>query len=196
MFHRQTCNTWNEGTVILLEKWLTKPYYRHASSVISGHFLWLHLGVRYQKCPPDSWLVNFYFFYDGCSRLVAHLTSYLCLLFCSCPGRWTCSVVVMSGVVTNLQATLNNVLSFCSSLCPADDAGFETEVYNNSVVHTPHLRALAQRSLVFSNAFTSVSSCSPSRSAILTGLPQVTQLSAWGELLHLIDAFTLVRSVF
>lgn len=54
----------------------------------------------------------------------------------------------------------------------ADDAGFETEVYNNSVVHTPHLRFLAQRSLVFSNAFTSVSSCSPSRSTILTGLPQ------------------------
>ncbi|XP_056136282.1 N-sulphoglucosamine sulphohydrolase [Lampris incognitus] len=54
----------------------------------------------------------------------------------------------------------------------ADDAGFETDVYNNSVVHTPHLRSLAQRSLVFKNAFTSVSSCSPSRSAILTGLPQ------------------------
>uniref|UniRef100_A0A3B3IC12 Sulfatase N-terminal domain-containing protein n=1 Tax=Oryzias latipes TaxID=8090 RepID=A0A3B3IC12_ORYLA len=54
----------------------------------------------------------------------------------------------------------------------ADDAGFETEVYNNSVVHTPHLRALAQRSLLFRNAFTSVSSCSPSRSSILTGLPQ------------------------
>ncbi|XP_044202042.1 N-sulphoglucosamine sulphohydrolase [Thunnus albacares] len=54
----------------------------------------------------------------------------------------------------------------------ADDAGFETEVYNNSVVHTPHLRSLAKRSLVFSNAFTSVSSCSPSRSTILTGLPQ------------------------
>uniref|UniRef100_A0A3Q1J6I2 N-sulfoglucosamine sulfohydrolase (sulfamidase) n=1 Tax=Anabas testudineus TaxID=64144 RepID=A0A3Q1J6I2_ANATE len=54
----------------------------------------------------------------------------------------------------------------------ADDAGFETEVYNNSVVHTPHLRSLAQRSLVFNNAFTSVSSCSPSRSTILTGLPQ------------------------
>lgn len=54
----------------------------------------------------------------------------------------------------------------------ADDAGFETEVYNNSVVHTPHLRSLAQRSVVFKNAFTSVSSCSPSRSAILTGLPQ------------------------
>lgn len=57
---------------------------------------------------------------------------------------------------------------------PADDAGFETEVYNNSMVQTPHLRSLAQRSVVFSNAFTSVSSCSPSRSTILTGLPQVS----------------------
>ncbi|XP_077427238.1 N-sulfoglucosamine sulfohydrolase isoform X2 [Vanacampus margaritifer] len=54
----------------------------------------------------------------------------------------------------------------------ADDAGFETEVYNNSVVHTPHLRSLAQQSVVFNNAFTSVSSCSPSRSTILSGLPQ------------------------
>ncbi|XP_038570059.1 N-sulphoglucosamine sulphohydrolase-like isoform X1 [Micropterus salmoides] len=65
------------------------------------------------------------------------------------------------------QSKTRNVL-----LIIADDAGFETEVYNNSVVHTPHLRSLAQRSLVFSNAFTSVSSCSPSRSTILTGLPQ------------------------
>lgn len=64
-------------------------------------------------------------------------------------------------------------ISFCLFLLTADDAGFETEVYNNSVVHTPHLRSLAQHSVVFKNAFTSVSSCSPSRSAILTGLPQV-----------------------
>ncbi|KAJ8263862.1 hypothetical protein GJAV_G00142230 [Gymnothorax javanicus] len=54
----------------------------------------------------------------------------------------------------------------------ADDAGFETDVYNNTAIRTPHLHALARRSLVFRNAFTSVSSCSPSRSTILTGLPQ------------------------
>uniref|UniRef100_A0A672Y495 N-sulfoglucosamine sulfohydrolase (sulfamidase) n=1 Tax=Sphaeramia orbicularis TaxID=375764 RepID=A0A672Y495_9TELE len=65
-----------------------------------------------------------------------------------------------------------SIMTPCVCLRPADDAGFETEVYNNSVVHTPNLRALAQRSLVFNNAFTSVSSCSPSRSTILTGLPQ------------------------
>ncbi len=56
----------------------------------------------------------------------------------------------------------------------ADDGGFETDVYNNTVVQTPHLRALSERSVIFKNAFTSVSSCSPSRSTILTGLPQVT----------------------
>ncbi|XP_054635610.1 N-sulphoglucosamine sulphohydrolase isoform X1 [Dunckerocampus dactyliophorus] len=65
------------------------------------------------------------------------------------------------------QSKTRNVL-----LIIADDAGFETDVYNNSVVHTPHLHSLAERSLVFNNAFTSVSSCSPSRSTILTGLPQ------------------------
>ncbi len=45
----------------------------------------------------------------------------------------------------------------------ADDAGFETGVYNNTVCKTPHLNALARRSVVFRNAYTSVSSCSPSR---------------------------------
>ncbi len=54
----------------------------------------------------------------------------------------------------------------------ADDAGFETAVYGNHRCKTPYLNEFAKRSLVFKNAFTSVSSCSPSRSAILTGLPQ------------------------
>ena len=51
----------------------------------------------------------------------------------------------------------------------ADDAGFETQIYNNTVCKTPHINKLARRSVIFKNAFTSVSSCSPSRSAILTG---------------------------
>ncbi|XP_004066210.4 N-sulfoglucosamine sulfohydrolase isoform X2 [Oryzias latipes] len=78
----------------------------------------------------------------------------------------------------------------------ADDAGFETEVYNNSVVHTPHLRALAQRSLLFRNAFTSVSSCSPSRSSILTGLPQ-HQNGMYGlhQDVHHFNSFDGVRSL-
>jgi len=50
-----------------------------------------------------------------------------------------------------------------------DDMGFESQVYNNTVCKTPNINALAKRSVTFRNAFTSVSSCSPSRSTILTG---------------------------
>ena len=52
-----------------------------------------------------------------------------------------------------------------------DDGGFESSVYGNRVVATPHLAQLAQRGTVFDHAYTAVSSCSPSRSAILSGLP-------------------------
>ncbi|XP_018600907.2 N-sulfoglucosamine sulfohydrolase [Scleropages formosus] len=85
--------------------------------------------------------------------MAAKVALLVCILTLSCCGE--------------ANSAKRNVL-----LVVADDAGFESEVYNNTAVHTPHLRALAQRSLVFRNAFTTVSSCSPSRSTILTGLPQ------------------------
>lgn len=77
-----------------------------------------------------------------------------------------------------------------------DDAGFETQVYNNSICRTPNLNQLAQRSLVFKNAFTSVSSCSPSRSAILSGLPQ-HQNGMYGlhQGVHNFNSFSGVRSL-
>ncbi|XP_044733287.1 N-sulphoglucosamine sulphohydrolase [Chrysoperla carnea] len=53
----------------------------------------------------------------------------------------------------------------------ADDGGFEIGAYLNKICQTPNLDLLAKKSLIFNNAYTSVSSCSPSRSAILTGLP-------------------------
>lgn len=43
--------------------------------------------------------------------------------------------------------------------------------YLNRISQTPNLDALAKQSLIFNNAFTSVSSCSPSRAALLTGQP-------------------------
>lgn len=43
----------------------------------------------------------------------------------------------------------------------ADDGGFEMGAYNNYIAVTPNLDALAKNSLIFNNAFTSVSSCSP-----------------------------------
>ena len=53
----------------------------------------------------------------------------------------------------------------------ADDYGLESGFNGNPIIQTPHLDALAAQSVIFNNAFTSVSSCSPSRSALLTGLP-------------------------
>ncbi|XP_794467.1 N-sulphoglucosamine sulphohydrolase [Strongylocentrotus purpuratus] len=54
----------------------------------------------------------------------------------------------------------------------ADDVGFETSVYNHTACKMPNLARLAQQSVTVRNAYTSVSSCSPSRSVILTGMPQ------------------------
>ena len=68
-------------------------------------------------------------------------------------------------ISNNLQQ--RNVL-----LLVADDYGMQSGTYGNKVCKTPNLDSLAQRSLILEHAFTSVSSCSPSRSTILTGLPQ------------------------
>ena len=85
--------------------------------------------------------------------------------------RALCSILVVifllcmaSGSMIARSEERRNVLVIIG-----DDAGFETQVYNNTVCKTPNLNRLAKRSVIFKNAFTSVSSCSPSRSAILTG---------------------------
>ncbi|XP_075034029.1 N-sulfoglucosamine sulfohydrolase [Mixophyes fleayi] len=77
-----------------------------------------------------------------------------------------------------------------------DDAGFESDVYNNTAIQTPHIGELAKRSLIFKNAFTSVSSCSPSRGALLTGLPQ-HQNGIYGlhQDVHHFNSFDEVKSL-
>ncbi|XP_055607994.1 N-sulphoglucosamine sulphohydrolase [Uranotaenia lowii] len=65
------------------------------------------------------------------------------------------------------EAAHRNVL-----LLLADDGGFEIGAYRNKIVQTPSLDALAKESLIFNNAYASVSSCSPSRASILTGMPE------------------------
>ncbi|XP_071567780.1 N-sulphoglucosamine sulphohydrolase [Temnothorax nylanderi] len=72
----------------------------------------------------------------------------------------------LSGSNGKTNTAQQNVL-----LLLADDAGFEMRSYLNKICQTPNLDKLAKESLLFNNAYTSVSSCSPSRSAILTGLP-------------------------
>ncbi len=51
-----------------------------------------------------------------------------------------------------------------------DDQGLDAGCYGNPVIQTPHLDALAADGTRFENAYCTTSSCSPSRSVILTGL--------------------------
>src|SRR5829696_7691007 len=52
----------------------------------------------------------------------------------------------------------------------ADDLGLDLGCYGHKVVKTPHLDALAKKGVRFTRAYATVSSCSPSRASILTGL--------------------------
>ncbi|XP_077979755.1 N-sulfoglucosamine sulfohydrolase-like [Glandiceps talaboti] len=69
--------------------------------------------------------------------------------------------------VCNGQSEKRNVL-----IILADDYGFESQVYNNTVCQTPNINNLAKQGVTFKYGYTAVSSCSPSRSSLLTGLPQ------------------------
>lgn len=50
-----------------------------------------------------------------------------------------------------------------------DDGGFQMGAYGNKAVKTPNIDDFSKRAVLFKHGFTSVSSCSPSRSALLTG---------------------------
>lgn len=53
----------------------------------------------------------------------------------------------------------------------ADDLGMQVGCYGDTIAKTPHIDALAKSGTRFTHGFASVSSCSPSRATILTGLP-------------------------
>ena len=53
----------------------------------------------------------------------------------------------------------------------ADDLGRQVGCYGDAVAKTPNIDALAASGTRFTNAFASVSSCSPSRATMLTGMP-------------------------
>jgi N-sulfoglucosamine sulfohydrolase len=52
----------------------------------------------------------------------------------------------------------------------ADDLGLDLGCYGNTTIRTPRLDALARNGVRFTHGFATVSSCSPSRAAIYTGL--------------------------
>src|SRR6185312_5850601 len=55
-------------------------------------------------------------------------------------------------------------------LIVTDDQGMVAGCYGNSVIKTPNIDGLAADGTRFTNAFCTTSSCSPSRSVILTGM--------------------------
>ncbi|XP_063701747.1 N-sulphoglucosamine sulphohydrolase [Culicoides brevitarsis] len=78
----------------------------------------------------------------------------------------------------------------------ADDGGFEMGAYRNRIVQTPNLDRLAKKSLIFNNAFTSVSSCSPSRAALLTGQPSHENgMYGLHQGIHHFDSFRNTKSL-
>jgi arylsulfatase A-like enzyme len=58
-----------------------------------------------------------------------------------------------------------NVVLIIADDLAADDTG----AYGNPQVHTPNIDRLAREGMRFTNAFVTISSCSPSRSSIITG---------------------------
>ena len=73
------------------------------------------------------------------------------------------AAVLLIGAASSAQQ--RNVL-----LLIGDDHGLDGGCFGNDAVATPGLDRLAARGTRFSNAFAAVSSCSPSRSVMLTGL--------------------------
>ena len=55
-------------------------------------------------------------------------------------------------------------------LITADDLGLQLSCYGDNTIQTPHLDRLAARSVRFQTAYVAQASCSPSRSAMFTGL--------------------------
>src|SRR6266545_5403367 len=52
----------------------------------------------------------------------------------------------------------------------ADDLGLDPRCYGNKAIRTPNLDGLAKKGMVFTRAYATVASCSPSRASILTGM--------------------------
>ena len=79
-------------------------------------------------------------------------------------------VVLLLALAVSLSSSKSNNKNVLVMV--ADDEGIESPLYGNPKIKTPNLQELASRSVLFKNAYTSVSSNSPSRLVIMTGLPQ------------------------
>src|SRR6476661_11176520 len=74
--------------------------------------------------------------------------------------------ITLALTLPSLAAERKNVV-----LLIADDLGMQVGCYGDKVAKTPNIDALAKTGTRFTHGFASVSSCSPSRATLLTGMP-------------------------
>ena len=75
------------------------------------------------------------------------------------------AVLILSLTAGAASAAERNIV-----LIVADDHGCDAGCYGNPVIKTPAIDALAAEGTLFTHAFCTTASCSPSRSVILTGM--------------------------
>ena len=80
--------------------------------------------------------------------------------------RWLLALALALALALPAVAGPKNVV-----LLIADDLGMQVGCYGDAVAKTPNIDALAKAGTRFTHGFASVSSCSPSRASLLTGMP-------------------------
>src|SRR5438874_9608739 len=102
--------------------------------------------------------------------------------------RWLLALAFACAVVLPASAGPKNVV-----LLVADDLGMEVGCYGDATAKTPNIDRLAASGTRFTHGFASVSSCSPSRASLLTGMP--THQSGQYGLAHAEHNFHSLRRV-
>lgn len=100
-------------------------------------------------------------------------------------------VAVLLGLAASVSAGGRNIVMLIG-----DDHGMQAGCYGDKVVKTPNLDRLASQGTRFTHGFAAVSSCSPSRSVILTGrFNHATGQYGLAHAVHHFHSFAGVRSV-
>ena len=83
-------------------------------------------------------------------------------IFCMCWLLFALNDIVFAGQRPNILWIV------------AEDMSFNLGCYGNDLVNTPNIDRLAAQGMMFSNVFTTSPACSPSRTALATGVYQTT----------------------
>jgi N-sulfoglucosamine sulfohydrolase len=85
------------------------------------------------------------------------------------PARVLCACATAAAANTAAAAAANQKRNILFLL--EDDGSMDLGIYGNKAIATPRLDALASRGTTFDRFHSTVSSCSPSRAALMSGLP-------------------------